>query len=283
MQQSPKPTYSYFFCRGVQDHTCDAPYSNIDKVEEAIEDHYKTITFSTEFIQAIRAQMQAAIEDQVGAQKLLREQLEGNLKRLAAKEDNLLDLAADGDLDTSRARVRLRDIARQRKETQAQLKAVEDDIAPGMAYIEAHIALLEDPYELYRHASDQTRRLLNQAIFKHIYVVNEEVVGDEINTPLRELLAAQRGWSVYEEVSDLALAQEAALTEALQHAPLPKEKQAAETDDLLDEFMALLLPDPMEKGGNCSKPSMVPLEGLEPPTVSLGRNCSSIELQRLAR
>ena len=26
---------------------------------------------------------------------------------------------------------------------------------------------------------------------------------------------------------------------------------------------------------------MVPLEGLEPPTLSLGRNCSSIELQRL--
>lgn len=27
--------------------------------------------------------------------------------------------------------------------------------------------------------------------------------------------------------------------------------------------------------------SLVPLEGLEPPTLSLGRNCSSIELQRL--
>jgi hypothetical protein len=27
---------------------------------------------------------------------------------------------------------------------------------------------------------------------------------------------------------------------------------------------------------------MVPLEGFEPPTLSLGRNCSSIELQRLA-
>jgi hypothetical protein len=26
---------------------------------------------------------------------------------------------------------------------------------------------------------------------------------------------------------------------------------------------------------------LVPLEGLEPPTLSLGRNCSSIELQRL--
>lgn len=29
--------------------------------------------------------------------------------------------------------------------------------------------------------------------------------------------------------------------------------------------------------------NIVPLEGLEPPTVCLGRNCSSIELQRLAR
>jgi hypothetical protein len=28
---------------------------------------------------------------------------------------------------------------------------------------------------------------------------------------------------------------------------------------------------------------IVPLEGLEPPTLSLGRNCSSIELQRLTQ
>ncbi len=37
----------------------------------------------------------------------------------------------------------------------------------------------------------------------------------------------------------------------------------------------------MDGGDGSSKPSMVPLEGLEPPTLSLGRNCSSIELQRL--
>lgn len=31
------------------------------------------------------------------------------------------------------------------------------------------------------------------------------------------------------------------------------------------------------------KKETAPLEGLEPPTVCLGRNCSSIELQRLTR
>ena len=39
--------------------------------------------------------------------------------------------------------------------------------------------------------------------------------------------------------------------------------------------------DAVSARGETSK-SSVPLEGLEPPTVSLGRNCSSIELQRLA-
>ena len=38
------------------------------------------------------------------------------------------------------------------------------------------------------------RRKLNQAISKHIVVVNEEVVGAEINRPLPELLAAQHGF-----------------------------------------------------------------------------------------
>ena len=39
-----------------------------------------------------------------------------------------------------------------------------------------------------------TRRKLNQAIFAHVHVAHEEVVGDDIRSPLRELLAAQSGW-----------------------------------------------------------------------------------------
>ena len=59
-----RSTYSYFFCRGVQDHTCDAPYSNIDRVEGVIAEHCKTITFHADFVLAIRANLKAAIDDQ---------------------------------------------------------------------------------------------------------------------------------------------------------------------------------------------------------------------------
>lgn len=34
----------------------------------------------------------------------------------------------------------------------------------------------------------------------------------------------------------------------------------------LDEFLMGLLPDPVEEGENCSKPRLVPLEGLDSPT-----------------
>ena len=46
----------------------------------------------------------------------------------------------------------------------------------------------------------------------------------------------------------------------------------------------MVVPQRTEWGGASFVPfRLVPLEGLEPPTVCLGRNCSSIELQRLAR
>jgi site-specific DNA recombinase len=259
-------TYSYFFCRGTQDHTCDTPYSSIDRVEEAIERHYKTITFRPEFVQAVRTLMEAAVADQVGAQKMLQEQRSAQLTRLATQEDNLIDLAADGGIDTSRVRSKLRDITRQRKELEAELQSISDDIEPGMAYIDAHLELLTQPYELYRHASDATRRLLNQAIFTHIYVVNEEIVGDELRTPMRELLAAQRGWSAFEETGDETLSRELAIAEAMRHSGTGKTKQATVSDGLLHDFTSALLPNRAETVGSCSKPFMVRHEGFEPPT-----------------
>ncbi|MGX1770854.1 hypothetical protein ACWIGW_01980 [Nocardia brasiliensis] len=37
------------------------------------------------------------------------------------------------------------------------------------------LELLRDPHRMYMGASDKVRRRLNQAIFKQIYVFNEEV------------------------------------------------------------------------------------------------------------
>lgn len=186
--------YGYFFCRGVQDHTCDAPYSSIDRVEDAIAEHYKTIRLSPAFVTAVRSHVEGALNDQAATQQLLRKNLEDQLAQLSVKEDNLLDLAADGSLPQERIRQRLREISRDRQRATEQLSQVHGVLSSGREFLNAHIDLLENPYELYLHAIEATRRKFNQAIFAHVYVAHDEVVGDDIRSPLRELLAAERGW-----------------------------------------------------------------------------------------
>ncbi len=78
---------------------------------------------------------------------------------------------------------------RKRRRVTGQLSQVHGDLSSGRAFIYSHLDLLENPHELYLHASEATRRRLNQAIFAH-----DEVVGDDIRSPLRELLAAERAW-----------------------------------------------------------------------------------------
>lgn len=131
-----------------------------------------------------------------------------------------------------------------------------------------HLALPERPYELYRYASDETRRQLNQVIFKRIYVVNEEVTGDELNAPMRELLPAERGWASLSAGGDIDTATSVAAAHAERHGAVPNEKQAAESDDLLDDFMLAALPGPAESGDVCSTPRRVRKVGLEPTRLS---------------
>ncbi|MER6986102.1 hypothetical protein AB0M33_11175 [Micrococcus luteus] len=87
----------------------------------------------------------------------------------------------------------MRQIARDRQGVTEQPSQTYDDPSSGRAFLGSHLNLLENTYELYLHASEATRRKLNQAIFAYAYVAHDKVVGDDIRSPLRELLAGESG------------------------------------------------------------------------------------------
>ncbi|GAA3830504.1 recombinase family protein [Brevibacterium ammoniilyticum] len=261
--------YGYFFCRGVQDHVCDAPYSSIDRVEDAIAEHYKTIRLSPAFVTAVRSHITSALNDQAAAQQLLRKNLEDQLAQLTVKEDNLLDLAADGALPQDRIRQRLRDLARDRQRVTEQLSQVHGDLSSGRAFLDAHLDLLDNPYELYVNASEATRRKLNQAIFAHVYVAHDEVVGDDIRSPLRELLAAERGWEALTSGATPEVARSAIQTATVRHSG-PETPKAAPKGGLAElQNLWLDLPGGIYEDADCSKPLMVEVRGFEPLTFSM--------------
>jgi hypothetical protein len=131
------------------------------------------------------------LTDSATATRLLRQDLAKQLRSLDVKEDNLLDMAALGDVAKDKIQQRLRDVDRQRRKLQVQLDAIVDDLPAAQACLDMWLPLLEDSHRLYMTASDNTRRHLNHAIFNYLFVYNEQITDHEINSPLAELLARQ--------------------------------------------------------------------------------------------
>ncbi len=269
--------YWYFFCRGAQDGTCDAPYVNVDNIEAAVEEHYKTIELSPEFIQVVRENLEAALRDQSNAEHLRRSQLEDRLKALQAKEDNLLDLASDGSLPQERIRERLREVGRERETLREQLSKTTADLDAGKRHIEAFLALLTDVRALYMSAGDEVRRALNQAIFNNIYVAHDDVIGDDVKVPLRELLAAQRGWMAYTAHLPRTAADTSAHAEKQRHTGPQQQETALAGGLLLSDLVGLTeaLLTGIYEDGDSSKTLMVDLRGLEPLTPCMPCRCAT--------
>jgi site-specific DNA recombinase len=237
----------------------------LEHVEAAVEEHYKTIRFAPGFIAALRKSMHKTLADSASATRLLRQDFIKKLKALDIKEDNLLDMAAAGDLAKDKIQQRLRDIEQQRRKLQEQLDGVVDDLPAAETYLDRCLDLLQDPYRLYMTASDHTRRRLNQAIFKHLFVYNEQITGHDIHSPLAELLAADKGWQVVQETDDAGTGRAAAMASLKQHKTASPRTggSVALVDDLLRAVNARDV---------CSKRSMVRTEGLEPTRSSEHRH-----------
>ncbi len=184
--------YLYFFCRNKQKGTCTAPHINVALVEDAVEAHYATIRFRSDFITSIRNKIAEAINAQETADRLLQQQLTTELQALDAQEENLIDLAADATLPQPKIKAKLRDIAHQRRRLTERLATTTDDLSSSARLIEVALTLLENPQELYRRCNEHQRRLFNQAIFQQLYIDDEQINGHRLHEPFGQLHAAQR-------------------------------------------------------------------------------------------
>lgn len=115
--------YLYFFCRGTQEGTCDAKYSNVHRVERADEDHYRTVRFTPDFLAAMRQSLADALADQESSQRALKGQLDSQLARLDTQESNMLDLLMDDEIPKEKVRGRLREIGATRNGSTLNSKA----------------------------------------------------------------------------------------------------------------------------------------------------------------
>ena len=183
--------YFYFFCAKKSRGGCPSRFGPVDLVEAAVERHYKTVRFEENFKMAVRTTLHETLADQTKSAKLLRDQLKSRIAKLDLQEENLYDLAAEHDGPKDRLRSRLSKITAERYRLQEALEASDDTLEVGAATIEAALTLLDNPYHLYRRSSEKFRRLINQALFDKLFIIEDEVVDHEFREPFAELVEAQ--------------------------------------------------------------------------------------------
>ena len=188
--------YLYYFCRRKQQHVCDSRYVEGDAVEDAIVRFYSTVQFPTDLAKRMRTLMQEALEEEELSAKLLNQQLNAELVRLDHQEENLLDLVADGHESSTKVKQRLNAIQLKRNKLTVQLDQTGERLAVGAALIEDALLLLADPKGLYEKMAPDQRRLMNQAVFARLYVIEDTVTDSVFNAPFDELLQARSDLSI---------------------------------------------------------------------------------------
>ena len=157
-------------------------------MEAAVLRHDDSLVLPAGFADTIRRKLDETLADEERGARLLRGQLSARLSALDSKEENLLDLAADGGLATAKVRERLRAIAEEREQLQAELERGDDKLQAGAAVIRQALELLENPQELYRQAGPTVRRGLNQAFFDKLYIDGPTVTEEELAEPFDAIL-----------------------------------------------------------------------------------------------
>jgi site-specific DNA recombinase len=247
--------YEYFVCSGRHEkrNGCMRSAVSIGLIESKVVDLYRGIQIEADLRAEvelhIKRELEASSEDARRKQReLLQEQT-----RLQARSKKLLDSHLDGAVPASLYREEQERISRQLSSIANRLSSTAVTFTTIERHLKESLDLIENCFEAYRRAPDDIRRRFNQAFFERIVIEQDFEVVAELAEPFR---------SLQEATQDLARL-EGAKTR-------PRELRRRDENG-------------MDSALGSRDEHLVPLEGLEPPTLSLGRNCSSIELQRLTR
>ena len=242
--------YEYYVCSGRHSkrNGCDQRALPVGLVENKVVELYKRLQLEPEARATVEKTLRLELERSAYESKRAHQELTRERARLQARSRKLLDAHLDGALPADMYKGEQRTISSQLAAVDERLERLSVLFEDLEKNLEAAIDLASNCYEAYRRAPDSLRRIYNQAFFKRILIWEEEVAEGE----LQELF-------------------EIVFTIAEEDSPSGSETRGEAENT---GFSA-------SQGSN--EGTLVPLEGLEPPTLSLGRSCSSIELQRQVR
>lgn len=146
------------------------PYLPVALVEEAVEHHVASISLHPEWAERTQQQLTAALDHHHATIREMNRAVTEQLRTLAAQEERVIDLLADGDIPRDAAKQRLRTIENTRTRLEDEKRDTDQRLAIGHDVLTTCLDLMTDIGTLYTHVPDTVRGLLCHALFEAIHL-----------------------------------------------------------------------------------------------------------------
>jgi site-specific DNA recombinase len=183
--------YEYFVCPRNQRGECPQGYLPVDLVEAVVEKHHATVALTDLERDEIRKAVAEDLGERVSTARHEIERCQRVLDEIKEQERKLLNMHYEDRIsselfDDEQVSLRQR---RQNAETLIERLGVGyQDVAETLDL--ALEIISEDLHGIYLRADDPIRRLINQAIFKALYLSDEEITRAELAEPFIQLRSA---------------------------------------------------------------------------------------------
>ncbi len=173
--------YEYFGCisRPGRGERCDSRHMPTHQVEQAIERYYVSVRLTPRQREVIRGE----VERYAGALMENAEKESGRhtarLLELQNQQQKLLHLHYQGKVDEEVLGSEQQRIDRERADARKWADAATHDAGEIMQALDEALTLLTDPQIAYTQATPHTQRLLNQALFEALLILDDWVVESE--------------------------------------------------------------------------------------------------------
>ena len=185
-------TYEYFFCVGRhQKRTdCRLAYLAVDEVEQAVERHWaaRRQQLPPNIAERVRANLRAEIDRQ---RRLTEPELalaRARVLALAAERRRLADEVVRGRMPGDLASEQRARIEQELRDAKSVLQASELVAASIDDQLTMALQFVDRCWEIYRVASNRTRRLANQVFFDKLLVSTDLTIRGELSEPFATLL-----------------------------------------------------------------------------------------------
>ncbi|WP_397485481.1 recombinase family protein [Rhodococcus sp. SBT000017] len=181
--------YDYFYCLGRQrlKNGCTFRAIQAPHLEDLVTAHWQTVTIDEQQASTVRAlildHMRVLLPDAAETRQVATDRLQ----QLERESRKLLEAFYADAIGTVELRAEQARIAAERAEAEAKLGEFDLQESHLTAKLESCLEILGDAHRHYQLADAKSRRDLNQSIFKHLYVHDDDIVASDL-TPAYQLL-----------------------------------------------------------------------------------------------